>query len=123
MIQFFPTFSVRLEDDVPFFYIPTNKDFPFYELQTTLDGVAYRLRFKFNSRDEAWYLDILDTDDNVLRSSLRIVSDFPLLRTWQSENRPSGELLAFDTTNETDVAGLEQLVIGGDVVLVYSGES
>ena len=103
------------------FGIPTSTTLPYYQLEVELDGVVYRLRFKFNERDEAWYLDFLDLEDNFLRAGLRVVNDWTLLRLWQLASAPAGEMIAVSDEQQTTVAQIDEL--GKSVILTYLGGS
>lgn len=97
--------------------IPTSQTLSNYIMRVDLDGVFFKLRFRFNERDSAWYCDVLSDSDAPLRMGMRIVNEWPLLRTWRSSTRPAGSLV---TVNQGDISGppgLNQL--GRDVVLTY----
>ncbi len=97
--------------------IDTLQNHPSYEQETELDGAIYRLLFRWNEREEKWYLTIKTVDGDVILST-KIVSNWPLLRTLVHPSRPPGELVAVDVSGElgTD-AGLTEL--GGRVLLLY----
>lgn len=107
--------------------IPTRTDLTNYELTVELDRVDYDLRFLWNDRDETWYLTITetqttnidaDTGEKVpLLAGVPILIGVPLLRVLRGLVRPSGELMAFDTTNEGRAPGLTEL--GARVQLLY----
>lgn len=97
--------------------IPTSVTLAHYVFTTDLDGVSYQMSFKFNERDDAWYLTILDIDDNVLRGSIKIVNEWPILRLWQEDNAPSGQLLAVNQGDVPAPPTLKQL--GEEVLLTY----
>lgn len=98
--------------------LPTSTINPFYVFEIELDGVLFRMEFKFNERDQAWYMSILDTNDNHLRSGLRVVSDWTLLRLWQElTKRPEGEIIATALGGITRPALIDEL--GSQVILTY----
>jgi hypothetical protein len=74
-----------------------------------LDGTDFRLDFQFNSREGFWYFNLLDIDGNIIRSSLKVVSNFPLLRLFVDRTRPLGELISIDTRYYPSDPGLEDL--------------
>lgn len=94
--------------------IPTDQILALYEEQVELDGTTFRLVFQWNARDSAWYLDILTADDVRVRSSVKIVADFPLLRLLTGSDRPPGEMIAVGNGIEAKIDTL-----GTDVPLVY----
>ena len=98
--------------------LPTSTTVPFYVFEIELDGVLFRLQFKFNQRDQAWFLSILDTNDNQLRSGIRVVSDWTLLRLWQEiDKKPAGEMMAVAQGTIARPALINEL--GSDVVMTY----
>lgn len=72
--------------------VPTDDTLSYYQEEIDLDAVTFRLVFKYNSRDQAWYMDVLDASGNMLRAGIRLVDSWPLLRTWTTTGRPGGEL-------------------------------
>ena len=98
--------------------IPTSTTFPFYDMEVDLDGVLFLLSFKFNGRDQAWYMSILDPNGTQLRSGLKVVSDWPLMRLWQEiQIRPAGEMVAVAQGGIARPALIDEL--GEEVVLTY----
>jgi len=72
--------------------LPTTKDLPAYSYRAPLEGVMYRFRFVWHDRPGAWYLD-LATDAGVdIRSGIKLVTGWLLLRRLQHPSRPPGEL-------------------------------
>ncbi len=104
------------------FTLPTRQDLSNYEVEVDLDQVTYRLRFKFNSRDEAWYMSVLDANGVILRAGIKLVSDWEILRLWRDTNvRPAGEIITLNLGEDLTKPGLEQL--GTDTLLLYDGLS
>lgn len=103
------------------FSIPTSVTEQFYAIEIELDGVIFKLQFKFNNRDSAWYLDILDIDENHLRSGIRVVNDWALLRLWKQVSRPAGEIIPVADEQQSGPAGVDEL--GASVILTYVGEA
>lgn len=78
--------------------IPTTHTGPSWTQETALDGVTYRLTFRWNAREEYWYLTISDLDDVVLASGLKLVPGAALLRHLADfTKRPPGELIVLGT--------------------------
>lgn len=104
------------------FRLPTSQTLPNYRYEVDMDGVTFRMSFKYNSRDEAWYMTILSAGGVVLRAGIKVVSEWLLLRLWQdTNNRPAGEIITINLAEEIAKPGLEQL--GVDTALLYQGES
>jgi hypothetical protein len=91
-----------------------------FSFQTELDGKVYGFDLHWNTRDEAWYLTILDSDDEVLLAGLKLVVSFPLISRFRSFDLPPGELEAVDTNTTTAEVdpGLDDL--GQRVLLIYT---
>lgn len=68
---------------------------PFYII-VDLSGTNYQLDFHFNLRDGAWYMSVLDTEGNQMRSGLKVVVNWRLLRRWVSALKPPGILAVVD---------------------------
>lgn len=96
----------------------TGLDFPNYTQRTVLDGAAFVLEFAFNQREGMWYLNLSDADGVEIRSGIKLVVDFPLLRKIIDTRRPPGELVAVDLQN----LGTEPTIgeLGERVELVYT---
>lgn len=98
--------------------IPTSSD-PFYTQTTTLDGTDYILEFRFNSREECWYLKLSLTDATTLIEGVKVVSNWPLLQKLVDARGPFGELVALAYGPDDSPAGLTELGIGQRVELTY----
>lgn len=90
------------------------------EIQIALDGVTYGMRFRYNTRMDAWFLDLSDEEGVPILSGRRIVVDWPLLER-RSRAVPPGHLYAFDTTLRQQDPGRDDL--GTRVLLLYIDES
>ena len=97
--------------------IPTSTTLAYYEFEIELDGVEFKLVFRFNSRDDSWYMSILDSEDAVLRAGIRVVRKWDLLRLWAEATRPDGEIMSVDQGEISAPPSLNQL--GAEVVLTY----
>lgn len=100
------------------FKLPTSTTSPYYVFEIELDGVLFKLEFKFNERDSAWYLHILDQNDNHLRSGIKVVSDWTILRLWREVGtRPEGEMIPTALGDISRPALIDEL--GEQVILTY----
>ena len=103
--------------------IPTRGDIGAYFFKVELDGVLYRFAFQHNDRERRWYMDLKTGDGAPIRSGIKLVANFPLLRMLSAVNRPPGEILVLNTRNDDDpdLAGLGNLVqlayVGADTEL------
>jgi hypothetical protein len=70
--------------------IPTDPNALFWVQTTELDGVPYVLTFRYNSREQCYYLSIGSQDGTTIYANgLKLVSNYALLRTLFT---PPGEL-------------------------------
>lgn len=89
--------------------------------RTTLyDGVNYILQIRQNEREDFAYVSILDTENNPIRSGLKVVSNWPLMRLMRTIPRPPGEVITIDTRTIPDDPAWSEF--GIDVLLGYAEE-
>lgn len=99
--------------------LPLVPSVPFQRFSTTLDGVPYVIDVKWNGRAGVWSLDLLDEDEDPIRSGVRIVLGAVLGRrgiALTDPRMPTGFLVAIDLSGEGVDAGLDDL---GDRVQVH----
>ena len=101
--------------------IPTSTTLGAYSFQVSLDSIVYRFDFQFNERESFWYFAISDEAGTVLRSGVKVVTNFPLLRLLVNTDAPPGSIMAIDPTDAEADAGLEDL--GDSVLLTYVEEA
>jgi hypothetical protein len=99
--------------------LPTFED-PFYSYATILEGKSYFLRFRFNVREDCWYISIYLPDLTPLCTGIKIVDGVNLLQ--RSDDRlPPGQLFAASLAPQNlTPAGLEELGQDKRVVLAYA---
>jgi hypothetical protein len=100
--------------------IPLRVDFPEYDLQVVLDDVTYSLSFRWNGREEAWYMDVRTELEVDIWNGIKIVVGPKLGKRCVDVRFPPGALVAVDTTGSDVGPGLEDL--GGRVQLLYYNE-
>lgn len=101
--------------------IPTSRVSPNYQQRTTLDGKEYVLRFRWSERSSCWYLQVLDSNENVLTGLLRIILNLNLLRLHRTtDGVPPGAILAVDNSSREERPGFAEL--GDRVRLIYLTE-
>ena len=106
------------------FTIPTSSGEdaePNYTLEVELDGVLFRLELLFNSRQQTWFMNLLDANGTMLRAGLPLLSGWPPLIRMSQISRPDGQIMAVAVAGDIDAADLQQL--GLDVLLTYTGAS
>lgn len=85
--------------------------------RTVLSGVEYELRWRWNARAGAWYMDLLDAGGAMLATGRRLVVNASLWGRRVDERMPPGQLWALDTSRSPQDPGLHD--IGQRVRLVY----
>jgi hypothetical protein len=105
------------------YLVPTQYDgTAFYTQRTTFDGVDYQLDFAWSTREERWYLSILDTSGNLILGPVKILTNWPMLQYYHDRaGCPPGELIATSVNPDDSPPGFEELGIGRRVTLTYIG--
>jgi hypothetical protein len=93
------------------FNIPIDPVHPSFTQETDLDGTTYVFLFRWNAREEAWYLTLSTIDSVIIAASLKLVSGAALLRHIPETPRPPGELFLDGVATRTN--------LGTDVHLTY----
>ncbi len=82
--------------------IPTSNTLSVYRFRLNLGSTEFGLSFRWNRRSGHWDVDLTTPQGTQLRSGLRIVANWPLLRTMVQQGRPSGELIAVNRHQSDD---------------------
>lgn len=97
--------------------IPLRSDLPAFSLQASLEDVTYTLRLRWNTRTEAWFVDILDAQgETQYLTGVRLVVNFPLA-AYNTGRQPPGSFVAVDTSGTQTDPGVDDL--GDRVRLLY----
>ena len=99
--------------------IPTDTNLSFWQQITTLDGTDFQLEFRYNQREDVYYLSISLTDGTALATGIKLVSNYRLLQAYSSSLMPPGELIAVASGADDSPAGLGELGLGQRVELTY----
>lgn len=98
--------------------IPTDLTALFWTQTTTLDGVPYLLSFRFNTREQAYYLQIQSVDGTqTFVQGVKLVSNYLLLETYGLS--PPGELMSVSFSSDDSPARLGELGDGQRCNLIY----
>jgi len=84
-----------------------------FNFTAVLDEVEFRFHFRFNEREGFWYFDISNLAGVPLRSGVKCVVNFPVIRLMSLASRPKGEILILDTRNNPQDPGLTDLGVFG----------
>lgn len=77
--------------------------------RTIIAGREYLLSFRWNTREERWYLSIADQDGVAIVSGLKIVCNWPLTRLVTDPRAPEADLIAIDMSGDGIDPGLLDL--------------
>lgn len=98
--------------------VPTRTDPNEYNQRVLLDGVAFRMLFKYNAREDFWYMDLRDDNGVGVKLGMKLLTGFSLTRLIADiDLRPAGVLMMIDATDADQEAGL--LTIGQASSLLY----
>lgn len=95
----------------------TPGEFQNFDFRSTLDGVEYEFRFRFNRRDDRWYLSIFDNAGAPIRQGIAGVVNFDLVFRIADFRAPPGRLFLTDV--RTPPAAPSQLELGDPVAFIY----
>ena len=90
-----------------FIEIPIDRaieDASFFDLQVNLEGSVYTLEFRWNDREQSWYMSIWDADQEIgYAAGIKLVSNW-LLRKYTADKTPPGEFFLLDTAADVERA-------------------
>lgn len=92
-----------------------------YDQTSVLDGITYLLDFRFNTREQCWYMSIqLANLTTTVVQGVKLVCSYPLLQSYAGANVPPGEFFCL-TQNQTldGPPGLTDLDPNGRCSLAY----
>jgi hypothetical protein len=99
--------------------LPTFED-PFYTITMTLDGQPYVFDFRFNQREESWYVSISLEDGTELTKGIKILCGVDLLWRCVDHRKPPGLLTAISSAEgDKTHPRLDELGPGKRVTLFY----
>ena len=97
--------------------IPTSPDDPFYVQTSELEGIQYTLTFRYNQREDRWYLTIGDVSGADIVKGIKLVTGTDLLFYFDKPALPPGKLYVISTDGEAP--GLGELGVDRKAQLVY----
>lgn len=98
--------------------IPTTSD-PYYVQRTDLEGREYVFSFDWSTREQVWYMSLLDSEETEIVCSVKLVCDWPLLFRLASTAAPPGQFLVISKTTDDSPPGKDDLAPGGRCELTY----
>ncbi len=78
-----------------------------YRVNSVISDVEYIFDVRWNARDEAWYVDLLDIDEDPIRLGMKIVLGTLIGRRTTDPRYPPGAFVASDLANSGVDAGFD----------------
>lgn len=97
--------------------IPIIYDQPRFKIRTVLDEIELVLFFNFNTREEKWFLDIQNSNEESVKSGLPLNVDQELITQFKDIELPPGSLFLYDASENHLECGLNDL--GDRCKLIY----
>lgn len=99
--------------------LPLPTKIPLFSFESDLIEESFLLKFQYNKREDAWFMDILNANtEEELRSGIKIVVNMNLLNTFRDLSKsPQGNFAAFNTRSKYVDPIFE--TFGSDVQILY----
>jgi len=97
--------------------IPTDSTVSSFEEVVTLDSINYLLRIYWNTRDEAWYMDIFTPANDPIICGLKLVDNYDFSGCYVQSDVPPGMFLLYDDSNSGESCG--RYGLGNNYILIY----
>ena len=95
----------------------------FYSQRVNLDGVDFTLDFRWGTRENRWYMRLLDTLGNTLIGPMKLVVNWPLMHYYHGRaGVPSGEFWCMTSGASNAPPGLTEMGEGLRCTLEYIPE-
>lgn len=76
--------------------LPARNDLPWYRFKITLGTVIYTLRFRYNTRNQRWILDVMDASGNDIVIGLPVIIGRDLAGQYVMSGIPVGAFFSTD---------------------------
>jgi len=106
---------------VIFLPLPT-QDTPRYTYTIGLSSQDYELKFEYMTRNEAWYLSILNTAGELLISNIRLAPHYALLAQYPQSYLPEGDLILQSSSEYESPPKITLENLSTDFLLAYITE-
>jgi len=87
-------------------FIPSEFNF---RVNTVLEGTEFIFDVRWNGRDSAWYMDLLDVDGDLIRAGMKIALGSPMGIRVADARFPDGLFSPSDLSNSGVDAGFDDL--------------
>lgn len=101
--------------------LPIKQEGSHFAFSTQLDDLAFGFEFRWNDREEAWFMSVKDGEGESIVDGVKVVVNIPLLNFFTDPRLPIGVLMALDTAGNNQDAGFADL--GRRVVVSYAPAS
>lgn len=93
--------------------------------EVTLEGLPYRFTFYWNTREEAWFMDISDREENLIIAGIKLVISHPVKQQYVEAELPPGDFIVVDTNIATsrDEPARDDFVQARNLNLLYLTEA
>lgn len=90
--------------------VPTLPDEPFYEQTSTFEGVNYGLVFRYNQREDRWYMTIQnETGTDLVRGIKLVTGGVFLTARYRTLGLPPGEFMVGAPLGQPTAPGFGEL--------------
>ena len=89
--------------------LPLRNDVPAFTFQTDLDSVTFIFKFRHNSRMDRWAFDIQTANAEPIISGIPVLAGTSLLKRFEDDRLPEGELFVLNKEDETASPGRNDL--------------
>ena len=89
--------------------LPLRNDVPAFTFKTDLDGTTYTFKFRYNSRLDRWVFDIQTATGDPIISGIPVLTGTSLLKRFEDDRLPEGELFVLNKENEAASPGRNDL--------------
>lgn len=98
---------------------PIEPSTPNQRMDFALDGTRYVFEFRWNDRDQAWFMSMFDEQESPIMESVKITLGSIIGSHYVDPRKPPGPIFAADLSNLNQEAGIDDL---GERVQVYYSE-
>lgn len=86
-----------------------------------LDGKAYRFQFDYNTREDSFYLSILNNSNSLILSGIKLVPGYQLLTQYHAiTDVPPGDLFLYDVQQDLSTGHPGKDALGSRYLLAYT---
>lgn len=84
-----------------------------------LDGTPYTIRCTWNTREETWYMDLIDKRIQPILLGIKLVPNYLLTNYYSMQGLPPGDFYLWDSENKPQNFPLTFDNLGSRYILIY----